>query len=83
MSAIKPLGELDLVPGLVAELPKYLALANNALVFDVTKVDIYTEAILSWWRNHAKELPKWAKAARIMFAFSPNSASCASVSSRC
>ena len=53
----------------------YLALAKDT-AFNPTDVAIYSDLILTWWRTHAKELPNWAKAARIMFAFSPNSASC-------
>ena len=32
--------------------------------------------MLLWWRNHSAELPAWSKAARIIFALTPNSASC-------
>ena len=73
MSAIKPLSAF--VSGMVNELPKYLALAKDS-IFDLTDVTVYTEQILAWWRRNGKELPAWAKAARIMFAFTPNSASC-------
>ena len=36
----------------------------------------YSEAILKWWRTHSHAFPCWARAARIVFALSPNSASC-------
>jgi hypothetical protein len=36
----------------------------------------YTEQILKWWQRNSKEIPAWAKAARIIFSFTPNSASC-------
>ena len=39
-------------------------------------MDTYTREILAWWRQHRKELPAWNKAARIIFALSPNSAAC-------
>ena len=32
--------------------------------------------MLAWWRAHADTIPAWARAARIAFALSPNSASC-------
>ena len=32
--------------------------------------------ILSWWRSNGSTFPAWALAARIVFAISPNSASC-------
>ena len=75
MSAIKPLGELNLTAGLVAELPKYLSLAKDS-TFDSSDVAAYTVEILDWWKRHASQLPAWAKAARIIFALSPNSAAC-------
>ena len=36
----------------------------------------YTDAILTWWRTNGSSFPAWALAARIVFASSPNSASC-------
>ena len=33
-------------------------------------------AILTWWRTTGGSFPAWALAARIVFASSPNSASC-------
>lgn len=44
--------------------------------FDRSSVADYSAAILQWWANHCTEIPTWAKAARIVFAFTPNSASC-------
>ena len=45
--------------------------------FDKTSVNDYTEAILGWWRAaNCSAFPAWALAARIVFAISPNSASC-------
>ena len=32
--------------------------------------------MLAWWRTHGSTFPLWALAARIVFAISPNSASC-------
>ena len=55
----------------------YLAAAAAARAFDKTSVNDYTEAILGWWRAaDCSAFPAWALAARIVFAISPNSASC-------
>ena len=37
---------------------------------------LLSAAILSWWRTNGASFPAWALAARIVFAISPNSASC-------
>jgi hypothetical protein len=37
---------------------------------------MFTSSVLKFWRTHRSQLPTWAKAARIVFALSPNSASC-------
>ena len=34
------------------------------------------DAILGWWRDNSSTFPAWALAAHIVFAVSPNSASC-------
>ena len=36
----------------------------------------YSDAICEWWRANGTAFPAWALAARIVFAISPNSASC-------
>ena len=38
--------------------------------------EAFTKDMLLWWRNHKSELKAWSKAARIMFALTPNSAAC-------
>ena len=35
-----------------------------------------TQSCLEWWRTNSSTFPAWALAARIVFAISPNSASC-------
>ena len=50
--------------------------ASNAPAFDKGSVADYSNAILAWWRDNCKTFPAWALAARIVFAISPNSASC-------
>ena len=39
-----------------------------------TPTNIYTEALLTWWRAYNPQFPTWAKAARIIFALAPSSA---------
>ena len=74
MAAINPLAEEDgLLVAMEGELPSYLSHAAGAS-FDHSDAGAFTEAMLLWWKNHKKELPAWAKAARIMFALTPNSA---------
>ena len=51
----------------------YLAAARGAM-FERKDIDAYTEEILLWWRNNSHEFPTWAKAARMIFAMTPNSA---------
>ena len=39
-----------------------------------TPTNIYTEALLTWWGAYNPQFPRWAKAARIIFALAPSSA---------
>ena len=76
MVVVKPLAEEQgLLTAMEGELHHYLASAAGAS-FDHDDADAFTEAMLLWWRNHSAELPAWSKAARIIFALTPNSASC-------
>ena len=34
----------------------------------------FTEGVLHWWKVHGSKFPAWAEAARIVFAFTLNSA---------
>ena len=76
MSAITPLRSLGMLDDLKQQLPQYLAAAAHAPAVDKSSVADYTEAILTWWRDNSAAFPAWALAARIVFAISPNSASC-------
>lgn len=73
LTGIIPLHNWDLVPLLKVELPVYLAAAAGA-TFDRSDIAAYTKEVLAWWRNHSSAIPNWAKAARIVFALTPNSA---------
>jgi hypothetical protein len=53
-----------------------LAAAATAPTFDKSDIEAYTESILSWWRMNDGSFPTWSLAARMVFALSPNSASC-------
>ena len=75
MATIVPFDAHDVIEGMVEELPVYLELCKGC-VFDRTDIHAYTQGILTWWANHHKEIPAWAKAARIVFALTPNSAAC-------
>ena len=76
MQAITPLAGLGMLSDLKKELPPYVAAAAHAPDFDKADVAEFTEAVLRWWRTNGNSFPTWAKAVRIVFAFSPNSAAC-------
>ena len=76
MAAITPLRALGMLNDLKQQLPQYLAAAKDAAAIDKASVTDYSDAILSWWRRNSKSFKAWALAARIVFAISPNSASC-------
>ena len=58
------------------QLPQYVSAAANVPSFNKGSVADYSNAILGWWRTNGTSFPAWALAARIVFASSPNSASC-------
>lgn len=59
-----------------AEMPAYLAAAKD-VTFERDDVQAYTTNVLAFWRNASEvHIGEWKKAARIIFAFSPNSATC-------
>ena len=59
------------VLGPIARTPKMAIALRISMAFAR-----YTDAVLTWWRTHAGAIKDWAHAARIVFAMSPNSASC-------
>lgn len=76
MAGIKALAvDEDLLASMCAELPAYLA---NAKDVKVNRADVahFTDDVLQFWRLNSSSLPSWARAARIVFAISCNSASC-------
>ena len=56
-------------------MPAYVA-AVAGVVIPSTDIADFTAQVLAWWRANASQIPTWASAARIVFALSPNSASC-------
>ena len=60
---------------LKAELPAYLTAAANFTV-DHHDVHEFTDKVLKFWASHSTKFPEWSRAARIVFAFTPNSAAC-------
>ena len=74
MAAIKPLGAHDLIPGLLHELPQYMAVAATCTGFNHDDLEEFSTALLLWWKLNQSKFPTWAHAARIAFAMLPNSA---------
>ncbi len=64
-----------LLTSMCAELPDYLAAAKEVRL-NRADVNDFTDAVLQFWRNRVTTLPRWAYAARIVFAISCNSTSC-------
>ena len=59
-----------------AQLPTYLTRAQG-FTADISDVAAFSDSVLDWWRRNADDaISAWAEAARIVFAISPNSASC-------
>lgn len=71
---ITPLANLADLNEMKKEMHSYMTAATNFSVSSVD-IDIYSDCILSWWRTNGASFPSWATAARIVFAFTPNSAS--------
>ena len=44
------------------------------VTIDDSDMGTFTAAVLSFWRNNCRKFPAWAKAARMVFAMTPNSA---------
>ena len=68
---------VDITPiwyaNMLKETPAYLA-ACVGVTIDDSDMGTFTAAILSFWRNNCRKFPAWAKAARMVFAMTPNSA---------
>jgi len=76
LDVITPLVGLGMLTDLKRDLPNYLAAAAGAPTFDHSSVDDYTKGLLEWWHKNGGRFPAWARAARVVFALTPNSASC-------
>ena len=76
LAGVKPLGALADIPKMKAQLPTYLTRAAG-FTADISDVEAFSLKVLEWWRRNADDaISAWADAARIIFAISPNSASC-------
>ena len=60
LAHILPISSWNLIPRVIPalrqELPAYMALAANA-TFDRSDIKVYTEQVLSWWRNNEQKIP--------------------------
>ena len=68
---VKPLAPL--IAGLKRELPAYLVEARKVTAIDHNDVHQFTTDVLKFWRNVCTQIPTWAKAAKIVFSFTPSS----------
>jgi len=74
LSAVRCISE-ELIEGMLTELDGYTTAARD-FEADRADFDAFTTSVLKFWRTHCSRLPTCAKAAHIIFALSPNSASC-------
>ena len=74
--AIKPLscGDGALITALKRDLHLYVA-ASRGFVVDHSDVDVFTDAVLGWWKNHGRSTGVWRDAAELVFSVTPNSTS--------
>ena len=76
LAKVKPLGALADLHRIKARLPIYRQRAANFTV-NYASVENFSSSVLEWWReNDDDPISAWSEAARIVFAISPNSASC-------
>eukprot|EP01048_Picozoa_sp_COSAG05_P003522 COSAG05_NODE_164_length_15364_cov_46.329731_5_plen_128_part_00 len=65
-----------LIEDMKRDLHKYRSLAASCVIAESSINDI-TDKVLGWWRQHGATVgPAWCSAAKIVFALTPNSASC-------
>ena len=50
----------------------YKSLAASAVI-DTSDMDVFTESLLNFWREHGHKMKVWSAAARIMFALPASS----------
>jgi hypothetical protein len=75
LAVVVPIATLCSLDALKREVPA-LSAAAAGVTIDSTDIAAFTDQVLAWWRAHAAAIPAWAHAARIAFAFAPNSAAC-------
>lgn len=66
----------DKLPHLMEELPIYLSLAAAVTIEHTESAEdhTFTNQVLKFFKDNASGIPHWAAAARIVFAYTPNSA---------
>ena len=74
LSVVRCISE-ELIEGMLPKLDRYTTAARD-FEADRADFDAFTTSVLKFWRTHCSRLPTCAKAAHIIFALSPNSASC-------
>lgn len=76
LTNVKPLGALADISMMKSQMPVYLTRCARFTV-NTSDVEAFSDSVLEWWhRNTDEKISAWAHAARIVFAISPNSASC-------
>lgn len=77
-TVVAPLQEHVRPVRMKSEIPAYLSLAADFGEIPSTDPQQFTQEVLQFWRGAAKKpgVGEWCKAAQIVFAISPNSASC-------
>ena len=63
-----------LIADLKRDLHLYIAAARGFSV-DHSDVDVFTDSVLLWWRNHGASTGSWAFASLLVISFIPSSAS--------
>ena len=74
LAVVKPLA--NLIGALQRELPAYQVAVKGATIDHTETKDnhAFTDGVLHWWRVNGNKFPAWAQAARIILAFTCNSA---------
>ena len=76
LAFIKPLAQDDAVfiRALKCDSHLYVSAARGFTV-DYSEVDVFTDAVLAWWKHYGASTGAWREAAEILFSITENSAS--------
>lgn len=75
VAKVTPLSQWVDASELKQQCHRYLAAAATFQLNTSTDVEQISDSILQWWRANGKNISAWASAARIVFSFTPSSAS--------